>query len=220
MNDLRAGLSRHGERLAFWALAGVALFVAHDAIYLAQIGPGQALTTTLRTAGHGYWMGASLILTAAALVAGIAIWLRMRRLRRRARSLGARHGTHRPFARRFLGAWGRLGLVVAIGFAIQENAEHLIAHGHAPGVGALLGPEAPLALPIIGLMAGLAGAIAALVAGAQEALVAAIEAALRRPLRVPIVGPRPAARAVAGIGSVLAHPGAGRAPPALVVPAT
>jgi hypothetical protein len=208
------------NRLAFWALAGVALLVAHDAIYLAQIGPGQALATALRTAGHGYWMWASLALTALALVAGISFWLRMRRLRRHARALGARHDAPGSFARRYVVAWLRLGVVVAIGFTIQENVEHLIAHGHAPVAGALLGPETPLALPVIGLITAVAAAMAALVAGAQEALVAAIEAALRRPMRAPLAGPRPPARLVAAIGSILAYPGAGRAPPALVVSAT
>ena len=131
------------NRLAFWALVGVALLVAHDAIYLAQIGPGQALATALRTAGHGYWMWASLALTAVALVAGISFWLRMRRLRRRARALGARHDAPGSFARRFVVAWLRLGVVVAIGFTIQENVEHLIAHGHAPGAGRAARPRDP-----------------------------------------------------------------------------
>ena len=36
------------NRLAFWALAGLALFVAHDAVFLAQIGPGQALVAEER----------------------------------------------------------------------------------------------------------------------------------------------------------------------------
>ena len=205
------------NRLAFWALAGLALLVAHDAIYLVQIGPGEAFAATLRTAGHGYWGLASLVLTAVALVAAVSIFLRMRRLRRRASGLGAARHSIGPSARRFVVAWLRLVAVVAVGFLIQENVEHSIIHGHAPGVGALLGPEYPLALPVIGLIAAVAASVAAIVTRTQEALVLAIEAALRRAMRAPLVGPRPPTRLVAAIGSVLAHPGAGRAPPTLVV---
>ena len=207
------------DRLAFWALAGLALFVAHDAIYLVQIGPGEELAAALRTAGHGYWGLASLALTAVALVAGVSIWLRMRRLRRRAASLGARRDAARPFTGRFVVAWLRLVAVVAVGFVVQENVEHAIMHGHAPGFGTLLGPEHPLALPVIGLIGAIAASVAALVARTQEALVLAIEAALRRPIRAHLAGPRPAARPAAAIGSILAHPGASRAPPTLVVSA-
>ena len=37
--------------LAHVALAGVALLVSHDAVFLAQVGPGEALTRILRSAG-------------------------------------------------------------------------------------------------------------------------------------------------------------------------
>jgi hypothetical protein len=207
------------NRLAFWALAGAALFVAHDAIYLAQVGPGQSLAAVLRTAGHGYWAWASLALALAAIVAGTWAWIRMRRLRRRARALGTSPAA-RPFTRRFAASWWRLAAVVAIGFVFQENVEHLAVHGHAPGLEALIGPEQPLALPVIGLISALAAAVAALVMRAHEALVVAIEAALRRPIRPPRVTVRPPARLLAAIGSVLAGQGAGRAPPAVVVSAT
>jgi hypothetical protein len=201
------------NRLAFWALAGLALFVAHDAIYLIQIGPGEALTAALRTAGHGYWGVASLVLTAIALVAGTWCWLRIRRLRRSASALGASPAPAPRVARRFASAWLRLALVVTAGFVVQENVEHLIVHGHAPGTGALLGPEYPLALPAIGLVSAFAAIVAALVSGTRDALVSAIAAALRRLARAPRTDGRPPARLAAVIGSVLAHPGAGRAPP-------
>lgn len=205
------------DRLAFWALAGLALLAAHDAIFLVQIGPGQAVAAALRTAGHEYWGLASLALTAIALVIGVSTWLRMHRLRRRAASLGAACPTGGPFARRFAAAWLRLSIVVAVGFAIQENGEHLIAHGHALGIGALLGPEHPLALPIIGLIGAFGATVAALITRTQDALVLAIEAALRRVPDARVAGPRPPAQPTPGIGSVLAHPGAGRAPPTVVV---
>ena len=125
------------NRLAFWALAGLALFVAHDAVFLAQIGPGQALVAALRMAGHGYWTAASLLLISLFVVAGVSTWLRVRHLRRRVSSLGAAPSRDRAFRRRFLSAWVRLAAIVTVAFAIQENVEHLIAHGHAPIAGVL-----------------------------------------------------------------------------------
>jgi hypothetical protein len=204
------------NRLAFWALAGAALFVAHDAIYLVQVGPGQSLVAVLRTAGHGYWAWASLALAIAAVVAGAWTWNRMRRLRKRARTLGTTPAAS-PFARRFATCWWRLAAIVALGFLVQENIEHLVAHGHAPGLEALIGPELPMALPVIGLISALAATVAALVVRAHEALVIAIEAALRRPILPPRVAVRPPGRLLAAIGSVLAGQGAGRAPPSVVI---
>ena len=204
------------DRLAFWALAGLALLVAHDATYLLQVGPGEAVVAALRTAGHGYWGAASIVLATIAIVAGAWTWLGMRRLEKRARELAAEASKPR-FARRVLGTWLRLAAVVAIGFLVQENVEHFVVHGHAPGLGALIGPEYPLAIPVIGLISGCAAIIAAVVGSRREALVVAIEAALRRLLRPPRIAARPPARLLAGIGSVLATRGACRAPPALVV---
>src|SRR5688572_30979666 len=140
------------NRLAFWALAGLSLFVAHDAIYLAQIGPGEALAAALRTAGHGYWGWASLGLTAVGAVTAVSMLLRLRHLHRRAALLGAMRRSTGPFAPTFAAAWLRVAALVAVGFVVQENVEHVIAHGHAPGAGALLGPEHPLAIPVIVLI--------------------------------------------------------------------
>ena len=202
---------------AFWALAGLALFVAHDAIFLAQLGPGRQLVEVLRTAGHGYWTAASLALVGVALLAAIATTLRLRRLHRRAAALAADPRTPRAYARRLAGAWWRLALVVTLGFAIQENFEHLLTHGHAPGLGVLAGAEYPLALPIIGFVSCMAAAVAAVVMRAHQALLEAIDAALRTaPRRAPRALPHPPVRLVAITGSVLATRGAGRAPPALV----
>ena len=205
------------NRLAFWALAGLALFAAHDAIFLAQLGPGRQLTEALRTAGHGYWTVASLVLVTVALLAAIATGLRVRGLRRRAAAVGAIPSV-RAYRQRLIRAWWRLAVVVALGFVIQENVEHLVVHGHLPGLGVLVGPEYPLALPIIGLVTGAAAILAALVMRTQAALIEAIEAALRgTPRRAPRLVPHPSVRLAAAAGSILATPGAGRAPPTLVV---
>jgi hypothetical protein len=159
---------------------------------------------------------ASLTLTAIAIIAYASTLLRLRSLRIRASTLGAEPISAPSFGGRFVSSWWRLAAVVAIGFALQENVEHLITHGHAIGTGALVGPEYPLALPVIGLIGALAAAIATAVSGIQEALVVAIEAALRRlrPARRLIRRPAPVPSA---IGSALTRPGAGRAPPLLVV---
>jgi hypothetical protein len=102
--------------------------------------------------------------------------------------------------------------VVVIGFAIQENVEHFIAHGHLIGAGSLVGPEYPLALPVLGLVSFVAALGAALLVGSERGLMAAIEAALRRvrPVRVAV---RPPQRIPAPSGSILARFAAGRAPP-------
>ena len=82
-------LARIRGPLAFWAVAGVALLVSHDAIFLAQLGPGRALAQTLREAGHWYWGLASLLLGAVGLAVLTATMVRLRCLRRQADSLGA-----------------------------------------------------------------------------------------------------------------------------------
>ena len=204
MTDVNATGRTVRGRVALWALAGLALLVSHDAVYLAQIGPGETVTAMLRTAGHGYWGIASAVLLAFALLAAGGAGLRILLLRRRAAALGARATRDTSWPGAFIRNWTMLGVVVAVAFAVQENVEHLAAHGHAPGVGALIGPEYPLALPVMALVTALAAAIATLVAGRHEALVAAIHAVLRPPVRV-----------VAPAASVMARRGAGRAPPSV-----
>ncbi len=205
-------IARIPPRLAFWALAGVALLVSHDAVFLVQVGPGESLVRTLRQAGHDYWGTASLALAVIGLLAAAAASLRLRALRRRAATLGAT-----PHGRGLHGfgvAWLRLFGVVVIGFMIQENVEHYLGHLHAPGVAVLLGPEYPLALPVIGLITGMAAMAAAAFRGAEAELQAAIASALRRAFgHAPRSLPRPPARLWAARISPLARSIAGRAPP-------
>ena len=93
----------------------------------------------------------------------LAVAVHLRTLRQQAADLGADRGriADRAYLARAAVAWGWLFAVVAIGFVIQENIEHFIGHAHAPGIGALIGPEYPLALPMI---AGISFAGALLVA--------------------------------------------------------
>ncbi len=201
--------------VAFWAVVGVALLISHDAVFLAQVGPGNELARALREAGHEYWGIASLALATIGVAALAATLLRLRSLRRSAAALGAAPAERsRPYAARWLVTWARLLAVVAIGFAIQENIEHLIGHSHAPGLGALIGPEYPLALPVIALITGVAAFAAAMVGQTEQALLAVIADAKRRILaRAPRRTSRPPLRLVAVLIAPLAGAWAGRAPP-------
>ena len=201
--------------IAFWALAGVALLVSHDAVFLAQMGPGEALARTLRTAGHAYWGVASVAVAIIGTVTAIAVALRHLRLRRLARTLGVEPArAHRSHLGRLLVTWARLFAVIAIGFVIQENIEHLAMHAHPLGLGALLGPEYPLALPMIGLISFVSSVIVTFVTGAERALLETIAAALRQVIGRP---PRRIDRAPLRLAGpripVLARAADGRAPP-------
>jgi hypothetical protein len=203
-------------RAAFWAAAGVALLASHDAVFIAQDGPDAGLAQVVLGAAHEYWTPASLILLAIGVVVAIAANRRLRALRWRARTLGAAPLRAAPFGRRAVRAGALLFAVVAIGFLLQENAEHYIAHGHLIGLGALIGPEYPLALPVIAVMTAVGGVVVGLFGGAVERLAVAIAEALanlrHRPQRrislgtIALVLPRE---------PVLARAGAGRAPPTL-----
>ncbi len=209
--------SRRGH-LAFWALTLVALLVSHDAVFLAQMGPGVELTRALREAGHAYWATAGAVVVIVGIGAALLTGLHLVTLRRRASSLAATVQTPRSYLRRASAAWLRLFVVVTVGFVAQENVEHLIAHGHAPGTGALVGPIYPLAFPVIAVVSLLAALLVALVAGTEAVLLAAIAAAVRRtPSRPPRRIARPALRDHLPRIPVLGRQAAGRAPPAMAV---
>jgi hypothetical protein len=207
-------------RLAFWAAAGVALLVSHDAIYLVQVGPGASLAAALRQAAHDYWGLASLLLALVGVGVLGATMLRLRGLHRAAAALGADAADlrSRPYLGRWIRAWVRLLAIVAGGFLVQENVEHLIGHGHSPGLGALIGPEYPLALPVIGLITAVAALVTAAFGQVERALLAVIADAVRRRLaRPPRRTVRPPLRLAVVVRSPLALAAAGRAPPWLVV---
>ena len=201
---------------AFWALAGLALLISHDATFLVQLGPGQSLVRILRDTGHGYWGLASLALLGIGVSVAIIALLRLLKLERRARELAA---AGRPFGKgRYLARvapyWIRLFAVVGIAFLIQENLEHFALHGHVPGLGALLGPEYPLALPVIGLITLVGGFIGAAIVAVERELRAMIELATRlRSVRAPRRIPRPPIQDTSIRLSPLASAVAGRAPP-------
>ncbi len=193
-------------------MAGVALFLSHDAIFLVQVGPGDALARALREAGHDYWGVASLVLAVIGVAVGASAILRLRSLRRRVALLRTSGSAPMPSGSRFAAIWLRLFAVVALGFVLQENVEHVISHGHAIGLGALLGPEYPLALPVIGLVTALAAVVAAAVRRTERTLLAIISEALQQPHRGRTL-PGPRSQLVLPRLSPLATAIAGRAPP-------
>jgi hypothetical protein len=213
-NDMRIRTlaERIPRRVAFWALAGVALLVSHDAIFLVQVGPGESLVRLLRQEGHEYWGLASLALAGIGLAVGMRALLHLHRLRQKAAALGLAPDRGAPSG--VLASWLRLAAIVSLGFVLQENAEHYLSHMHAPGLAILAGPEYPLALPVIALVSGLAALLASATGGTERAILDAIEAALRQPFgHAPRGMPRPPLRRPAPRISPLARAAAGRAPP-------
>jgi hypothetical protein len=215
-------IARVPPLLAFWAISGLALLVSHNAVYLVQTGPGAPLAAALRDAGHGYWGIAGAALGLIGIVAVVGALARLWSLRRRARDLRAQSTSgSRGFGRRWLGAWSRLLAVVAVGFLVQENVEHFIGHGHAPGLGALAGHEYPLALPVIGLITTVAALVLAGIRQVEHVLLVSIAVALERfSTRPPRAIPRPPLRLSFTATSPMAGAWAGRAPPRGFVSAT
>jgi hypothetical protein len=217
--NLRARLAKSRSRLAFWLLGAVALAVSHDAVFLAQTGPGHDLVAALRSGGHAYWAILSFGLAVLGLAVGIGSLLRLHRLRRWADALGERHGPmpSATYLARAFGVWARLFPLVVLGFLLQENAEHLVAHGHLIGLAALGGAEYPLALPVIGAISLLAALTTGAFSIAERELIVRIAAALRAVrARAPRRLVRPAVILRWATVPVLARPGAGRAPPHLL----
>jgi hypothetical protein len=202
--------------LVFAAMAAATLLVSHDAIFLVQLGPGEGLARALRSAGHDYWGAASIAIAMAAVLAAVAVVRRVRRLRARAADLDAPAVRSTGLGRRSLRTWATLFGLVAIGFVLQENAEHLVVHAHPIGFGALVGPEYPLALPIIAFLTGFAAVAVELIVGAERSLLAAIAAVLAAHPR-PIRRLRRPSRVVAHRSSVLSRMGASRAPPVVAL---
>ena len=210
--------TRFSPRIVFWALAAVTLLVSHDAVWLVQMGPGERLASAMRASQHGYWAIASVVILVVAVLAATATVARAVRLARRARRLAAPVPAVR--ARSVLGravvGWVRLLAVVGIGFAIQENVEHWLSHGHLLGFGAITGPEYPLAIPVLSAVTAVAALLGALVRSVEAELVAGIAAALSR-LRPPRIARRAPDPIHLRRRPAMAGSDAGRAPPVLLV---
>jgi hypothetical protein len=211
---------RLSPSLTFWALAVVTLLLSHDAVWLAQVGPGAQLTGVLRQAGHGYWGLASAVLLLVGALALTGTAWRVIALRRQARAIGANRVARggRWDARRLAMTWLRLAALVTLSFAVQENAEHFVAHGHVLGAGALVGPEYPLAIPVIATMCAVAAVLAVAVAAVERSLELSIAHAARATsIHAPRRLDRPPVRVVLRRLAAMATGDAGRAPPGLLV---
>lgn len=166
MSASPASTGHWARRVGFWLAACVALLVAHDAVVLVQTGPGRAAATALRSGGHEYWPVASWLIVAAGS-AGAAWWgwrlVRLSHLAPEADASARPPAAPQSWPARTLRIWPRLFAVVALVFLGQENVEHAAAHGHLIGLAALIGPEYPLALPVLAAVSGVVACLAALV---------------------------------------------------------
>lgn len=218
--------ARLWRAIRFALLLLVCLLVAHEAVFVAQFGPGASFAVAMSERGHdGYWAEFTLFAgLAGALLACLAA-ARLAALSWRRHALGARELPDEPGIGSYLhelgGLWPRLVVALVLAFTVQENVEHLATHDHLIGVAALTGPEYPLALPVLTLVALGAAALGALVRWRVAVLEARIAAAARSRLPRPLSGdPRPAgwwvAAAVCAHRWILARRDAGRAPPLLL----
>ncbi len=160
--------ARYGQLAGFALLSLVALFAAHDAIYIAQFGIGGRYAVAMSSGGHdGYYVPASLMIAIAATVAGTLTVLRLGRL-----TIVAAAASARAPRRAFLdvgptylgqlrGVWSRLFPVVVLLFSIQENLEAILAGRAAPGTDVLFGSGAGFVLPILTITTFLLAVVAA-----------------------------------------------------------
>jgi hypothetical protein len=212
--------------LRFGLLALVSLALAHEAIFAAQYGIGPGFARAMQSGGHdGYWPIFSVVVVVAATMVGLRAVVRLggsgrSTVRHDPGNLGRDEpGRARPGYRRELaGLWLPLTLAVTVAFAVQENLEHFFGHGHLIGLGALTGPEYPLALPVLAVVSLLAAALGALVRWRIAVLEArrAGRAHVTRPRGLTARRPPPGWGDIAAIRALawfLVRLDAGRAPP-------
>ncbi|HTS14755.1 MAG TPA: hypothetical protein VMH24_03750 [Candidatus Sulfotelmatobacter sp.] len=175
----------HVIRFALLALG--ALLLGHQAVYAAQYGDGAAFSQAMTAGGHdAYWgVFTTVALSGLLLLLARSAW-RVLEARRTisAGAAGPPSVVHvRSYPRELALLWPPLFGTVAVAYGIQENIEHLIAQGHLPGFAPLVGAEAPLALPILGLVTlafALVGALVRWRLAVLEAEAARISTAQRR----------------------------------------
>ena len=182
------------------------------------MGPGRGLADAMRQGGHDYWGSVSIGIAAAVTLVAFVTLTRLIRLARRANEVGASTPSvaRPPFLRRAAINWMRLAVVVAIGFAVQENLEHALTHGHMPRIGAIVGPEYPLAVPVIAAITLVAALLGTALTTAERVLIARIVAS-RLGLRAPRRMRRRPSGVVVRAGVALSRANTGRAPPSLPV---
>ena len=214
-------LATLGPRLRNAVLILFALFVAHDAVYLAQFGLGARFATAMSQGGHDlYWAPVSLAIgVGVALIFLVAVAL-MARLELRAVGTTGDMWDGPSYLHELASTWLRLFPTVAVLFAIQENVEHFLVDGHLVGLWALAGAAGSVVLPVLAATTFVLASLGSLVRWRIRVLEARIASSRRATYPRPTASRRP--KGWADVGAVVAHRwildrrDAGRAPPALL----
>ena len=178
----RSFLFLHVARFALLALGG--LLIGHQAVYVAQYGEGATLSQAMTAGGHdGYWSTFTTVALSGLLLLLLRSAWRLVELRRETAGIaidtaGAQRA--RAYGRELLRLWPPLFGTVAIAYLIQENIEHLLGQGHLAGFSPIVGAEAPLALPILGLVTLAFALVGALIRWRIAVLEARVRAARAR----------------------------------------
>ena len=213
-------LATLGSRLRTVVLVLFALFVAHDAIFVAQFGVGGGFADAMAESGHdAYWTPASLLIgigTAVSFLAAIAV---LARLERGARSMATPVAPGPTYAGEIALIWRRLFPTVALLYLVQENLEHVAMTGQPAGLDPLFGVGSSYALPVLAITTVVLALVGAVVRWRIRTLAIRIAAARRRPY--PRANASLPAR-WAGMAAEIAHRwtvdrlDAGRAPPQIL----
>jgi hypothetical protein len=159
--------------LRLLALLPLSLLAGHEVVFRVQYGLGDDLRQAMSAGGHdGYWHAFGLVVLA--LTSGVAIREAIHAVRLRWRLRGRPVGPARgspgaigapavAWHREFGGLWPLLFSATAIVFTIQENLEHIAAGETPHGLGALIGGEHPLAVPVLAGVSAVVAALGALV---------------------------------------------------------
>ena len=209
----------------FGLLALVSVGIAHDAVFAAEHGFGAGFAAAMSAGGHdGYWPAFSVAVVIALTLLGCWAVIRVGRSLASGSDDG-RTGVAAPivtgcrtYGEELRGLWLRLLALTATAFTLQENVEHLVGHGHIIGIGALTGPEYPLALPVIAGVTLVIAALGALVRWRLAVLEARLAGRIHQPRQRGHAARRPAPTwaVVAALRLrtlFLVRPDAGRAPP-------
>jgi hypothetical protein len=211
-------LASFAPRMRQVILVLAALFVAHDAIYIARFGWGDGYTRAMSAQGHdAYWAPVSILLTAGAALVALATLATFRRLRADAGTVAVSATTGSAYSHELASIWVRLFPSVAVLFVFQENLEHLAVDGHLAGLQPLIGPGSSIVLPVLAATTFVLAAVGASVRWRIRVLEARVAAAVRLRFALAPVISRPAgwdtvAAAIAH-GLMLSRRDAGRAPP-------
>jgi hypothetical protein len=210
-----------GARLRGVVLVLVALFVAHDAIYLARYGEGYA--RAMAVGGHeAYWMPLGLVIAGAA-AGTFLLWVRVI-VRLQDGAAGTPFVAGPTYFGEVVSIWRRLLPSVALLFTLQENAEALLAHGRVVLLDPVIGPDAawivpPVLLVLTFVLAALGAIIRWRIRVLEARIARARQARAFPPPRARVV-PRRWGTIAASIAQhwILARRDAGRAPPAVLRP--